>query len=146
MNRAILYTFPRPYTPTYTHPRTYPRLVYSGACFYAWVVRAMMWVCMGVRVRRWPADIVGKGYRMALPRDYRNRAILYTFPPIYQSFLRTGIVGEGEGRKGISYAYLPLPPYQPVFPPGGIVGEGLGCRYLGSQPFPRINQSSLRAV
>ena len=25
--------------------------------------------------------IGGKGYRMALPRDYRNRAILYTFPP-----------------------------------------------------------------
>ena len=44
--------------------------------------------------------------------------------------------GRDRGAAWVSYAPLSLPPYQPVFPPGGIVGEGLGCRYLGSQPFP----------
>ena len=79
-----------PLPPVHTHPHTH-----THAHTHAWYTRVrecvgsacVMWVCMGVRVRRW-RDIVGKGYRMALPRDYRNRAILYTFPRINQSSLR----------------------------------------------------------
>ena len=71
-------------SPVHTHPHTH-----THAHTHAWYTRVrecvgsacVMWVCMGVRVRRW-RDIVGKGYRMALPRDYRNRAILYPFPTI----------------------------------------------------------------
>ena len=47
-----------------------------------------------------------------------------------------GVVGSWKENNAQDPSPLSLPPYQPVFPPGGIVGEGLGCRYLGSQPFP----------
>ena len=78
------------------------------------------------------------------PESFLLPRPIYPLPSI-RYFSRLGgpylmIISSGRysrGRAGVSISRFPaLPPYQPVFPPGGIVGEGEGRKGISYAYLP----------